>query len=78
MVPEAQVRFQARSRDPRSIPGSGDGVSVLLRQPNGFEGLPLVPEVLEPDDFPVTKREDERGRYLDLDTASLAAKSSLS
>ena len=46
--------------------GSGVGVSVLLRQPQGFEGLGVIPEVLDHHDLALAKRLDVR----DVDFAS--------
>ena len=36
----------------------------LLRQPHGFEGLCVIPEVLLVDDFAPAQREDERRRHV--------------
>src|SRR5437899_11217108 len=35
-------------------------MSVLLRQPQGFEGLRVIPEVLDHDDLALAKRLDVR------------------
>src|SRR3954447_18006362 len=69
----------ARSpRSPATSPaqypaGSGVGVSVLLRQPEGFEGLRMVPEVLHAEDPPLTHRVDARRLHIRLGTTARAA-----
>ena len=53
-------------------------MSILLRQPHGFEGLRSVGNFLEPDDFPLAVSDEEGRRNLDVDTTALASKSQLS
>src|SRR5689334_14302451 len=64
-----QLRGPPRSpaTSPAQYPaGSGLGVSVLLRQPHGFEGLGVVPEEIDRDDPAVPDRGDSREFHVHL------------
>src|SRR3954447_4933317 len=62
-MPRGRLGLSPRSpvTSPAQYPaGSGVGVSVLLRQPHGFEGLGVIPEVLDHHDLALAKRLDVR------------------
>jgi hypothetical protein len=50
--------------------GSGVGVSVLLRQPHGFEGFGVIPEELDSDDLALAHRDNVR--HLDVPPRAVA------
>src|SRR3954467_8184400 len=52
--------------------GSGVGVSVLLRQAHGFEGLPLVSEERHPNDLAVAEQDVPGKEELDRKSADSA------
>ena len=52
--------------------GSGVGASVLLRQPHGFESLPLVSEEGHPNDLPVAKQDVPGEEEIDWESADSA------
>src|SRR4051794_26806561 len=77
-----QLRGARSPRSPATSPaqypaGSGVGVSVLLRQPHGFEGLGWVHVDVPSDDLSAAKCPNVRDLFFDLHAAVLAVRAEL-